>query len=88
MRRRFSRALSTRYPQLEIEFAVTEFSITLRYFGVVAWEYCCHTVIGGPFLNLFDKGVQFVVIVLEGGSVVGAVPFQGFSNPPRADNRH
>ncbi len=77
-----------RIGQLKIEITVAEFSVTLRHFGVISWKYCCHAVIGCSFLNLFDKGMQFVVIVLEGGHVVGAMQLQGFSDPPCSDDCH
>jgi hypothetical protein len=66
---------------LQVEVAVAELSITLRDFGIISWEYRCHAVVDCPFLNIIDKGVQLVVIVLEGGGVISAVPFQRFSNP-------
>jgi hypothetical protein len=72
---------SVNWPMLQVELAVAELSITLRVFGIIGWKYHCHAVVDRPFLNIIDKGVQLVVIILEDGGVIIAMPFQRFSNP-------
>jgi hypothetical protein len=79
---------STVRPRLKVKLPVAKLSVTLPNFGVVHWDNRCHAITGSPLLNLIDKGVQLVVIVLEGSGLVGTVPFRCFSNPSRSDDHH